>query len=119
MYYVIKSHFAITSNSVVAFGVVNVVGSSIARETDHGVYIHAGPEIGVASTKAFTSQVMVLNLIAILLAQTKDRNIKKIANLVNDLGEAITGTTYENLPPGNKLELLKMIRLILVKKILK
>ena len=47
-----------------AFGVVNTVGSTIARETDAGVYLHAGPEIGVASTKAFTSQVAVLAMIA-------------------------------------------------------
>ncbi|MFQ6609620.1 MAG: glutamine--fructose-6-phosphate transaminase (isomerizing), partial [Fidelibacterota bacterium] len=62
-------------------GIVNVVGSSIARETDCGVYIHAGPEIGVASTKAFTSQVTVLNLIALLLGQTlniKKDNIKQV-----------------------------------------
>ena len=53
------------------YGVVNVVGSTIARETDAGVYIHAGPEIGVASTKAFTSQVMVLTLIALMLGRTR------------------------------------------------
>ena len=46
------------------FGVCNVVGSSIARETDSGAYTHAGPEIGVASTKAFTAQITVLTLIA-------------------------------------------------------
>ena len=51
------------------YGIVNVVGSSIARETDAGVYLHAGPEIGVASTKAFTSQVIVLTLIALALGQ--------------------------------------------------
>ncbi len=50
-------------------GLVNVVGSSIARETDAGVYNHAGPEIGVASTKAFTSQLTILYLIALLLAR--------------------------------------------------
>ena len=52
-------------------GVVNVVGSTIARETDAGVYIHAGPEIGVASTKAFTGQVTVLTMMAINLALAK------------------------------------------------
>ncbi len=52
-------------------GVCNVVGSSIARETDAGVYVHAGPEIGVASTKAFTSQLTVLALITLLLARRK------------------------------------------------
>ena len=50
-------------------GVVNVVGSTIARETDCGVYIHAGPEIGVASTKAFTSQVVALALITLYLSR--------------------------------------------------
>ncbi|MFK8057843.1 MAG: glutamine--fructose-6-phosphate transaminase (isomerizing) [Saprospiraceae bacterium] len=50
------------------YGIVNVVGSTIARETDAGSYIHAGPEIGVASTKAFTGQVTILSLMAIHLA---------------------------------------------------
>ena len=53
------------------FGIVNVVGSTIARETDAGVYLHAGPEIGVASTKAFTSQVTVLSQLAILLGMRR------------------------------------------------
>ncbi|MCL4540260.1 MAG: glutamine--fructose-6-phosphate transaminase (isomerizing) [Bacteroidetes bacterium] len=53
------------------YGIVNVVGSTIARETDAGVYIHAGPEIGVASTKAFTSQLAVLNLINLLVARKR------------------------------------------------
>lgn len=53
------------------FGVCNVVGSSIARETNAGAYTHAGPEIGVASTKAFTTQITVLTLIALKLAKAK------------------------------------------------
>lgn len=53
------------------FGVCNVVGSSISRETDAGAYTHAGPEIGVASTKAFTTQITVLTLIALKLAKVK------------------------------------------------
>lgn len=52
-------------------GIVNVVGSTIARETDAGVYSHAGPEIGVASTKAFTSQLTVLALMAVMIARMK------------------------------------------------
>ena len=52
-------------------GIVNVVGSSIARETDAGVYIHAGPEIGVASTKALTSQLAVLMLLALYLGRMR------------------------------------------------
>jgi glucosamine--fructose-6-phosphate aminotransferase (isomerizing) len=53
------------------FGLVNVVGSTIAREADAGVYIHAGPEIGVASTKAFTSQVTLLSVLALSLVLKK------------------------------------------------
>ena len=55
------------------YGVVNVVGSSIARATHSGSYIHAGPEIGVASTKAFTAQVTLLSLMALNLAQKKGK----------------------------------------------
>ena len=53
------------------FGVCNVVGSSIARETNAGAYTHAGPEIGVASTKAFTTQITILTLLALKLAKEK------------------------------------------------
>ncbi len=53
------------------FGICNVVGSSIARETDAGIYLHVGPEIGVASTKAFTAQVMVLALLTLLLGRMR------------------------------------------------
>ncbi|MEX0995249.1 MAG: glutamine--fructose-6-phosphate transaminase (isomerizing) [Balneolaceae bacterium] len=55
----------------IVLGVCNVVGSTIARETDAGVYTHAGPEIGVASTKAFTTQVIVLTMMAIAIGQRK------------------------------------------------
>ena len=55
------------SLGAITVGIVNVVGSSIAREADCGLYIHAGPEIGVASTKAFTSQVAVLTLLTLFL----------------------------------------------------
>ena len=55
--------------NALTLGIVNVVGSTIARETDCGIYMHAGPEIGVASTKAFTTQVVILILFANLLAQ--------------------------------------------------
>ncbi|MGB5262688.1 MAG: glutamine--fructose-6-phosphate transaminase (isomerizing) [Lutimonas sp.] len=59
------------SRGAFVFGVCNVVGSSIARETDAGAYTHAGPEIGVASTKAFTTQITVLALMALRLARAK------------------------------------------------
>lgn len=59
------------SKGAFVFGVCNVVGSSIARETDSGAYTHAGPEIGVASTKAFTTQITVLTLMALKLGNLK------------------------------------------------
>ncbi len=66
-------------------GIVNVVGSSIARETDAGVYAHAGPEIGVASTKAFTSQLAVLSLLALYLGRL--RNVSSVEG--KQLAEAL------------------------------
>lgn len=73
-------------NGALVIGVVNVVGSSIARETDAGVYIHAGPEIGVASTKAFTAQVTVLTLMAIRLALFKKSiSEEKASELIQEL----------------------------------
>ena len=60
-------------NGAFVFGVCNVVGSSIARETHAGAYTHAGPEIGVASTKAFTTQITILTLIALKLAKEKGK----------------------------------------------
>ena len=59
------------SKGAIIFGVCNVVGSSIPRATHAGAYTHAGPEIGVASTKAFTAQLIVLNMIALIVAQKK------------------------------------------------
>lgn len=67
-------------------GICNVVGSTIARETDAGVYSHAGPEIGVASTKAFTAQVTVLTMIAIhLAAYRKTLSPERISELIHEL----------------------------------
>src|SRR5918994_5575975 len=56
-------------------GLVNVVGSTIAREVDGGIYLHAGPEVGVASTKAFTSQVAALALVALRVARLRNLSI--------------------------------------------
>ena len=58
-------------------GLVNVVGSTIAREDDGGIYLHAGPEIGVASTKAFTSQVVALALFALKLARKRNLSVTR------------------------------------------
>ena len=70
------------------YGICNAVGSSIARATDTGSYIHVGPEIGVASTKAFTGQVTVLTMLALALAKEKGViSPEKYAELVDELNE--------------------------------
>lgn len=79
------------------FGIPNTVGSTIARKAGKGVYINAGPEIGVASTKAFTSQVMVLNLLALYMRQLKqvphepwiDRYVKDIKRIPDQIDSII------------------------------
>src|SRR5574344_2127090 len=65
------------AHRALCFGIVNAVGSSVARASDTGIYTHVGPEIGVASTKAFTGQVMVLALFALALAKAKNTIEKK------------------------------------------
>ncbi|MFQ6008891.1 MAG: glutamine--fructose-6-phosphate transaminase (isomerizing) [Candidatus Zixiibacteriota bacterium] len=72
-------------HGVTALGIVNVVGSTIARESDGGVYIHAGPEIGVASTKAFTSQVIVLSLIATLLGRMRQLSAQQGQEIIDSI----------------------------------
>jgi glucosamine--fructose-6-phosphate aminotransferase (isomerizing) len=68
-----------------ALGIVNVVGSTIARESEGGVYIHAGPEIGVASTKAFTSQVTVLAILTLLLGRMRGMSARLGKKLVQEI----------------------------------
>jgi glucosamine--fructose-6-phosphate aminotransferase (isomerizing) len=70
-----------------ALGIVNVVGSTIARESNGGVYIHAGPEIGVASTKAFTSQVTVLALLTLVLGRQRELSPETGIELARGLDE--------------------------------
>ena len=71
-----------------ALALCNVVGSTIAREADGGIYLHAGPEIGVASTKAFTSQVTVLTLLALLMGRLRMLPLRRGAEIIRAL-EAI------------------------------
>jgi glucosamine--fructose-6-phosphate aminotransferase (isomerizing) len=68
-----------------ALGVVNDVGSTIARETDAGIYLHAGPEIGVASTKAFTCQCVVLTMLALFLGRRKFMSQAQTSELIDGL----------------------------------
>jgi len=84
-------------------GVCNVVGSSIARETHAGVYTHAGPEIGVASTKAFTAQVTVLTLMALRLAKLKGTIEKsKFQQLLVEM-ETLPGKVEEAMKVNDKI----------------
>lgn len=73
------------AKGIKVLGITNVVGSTIARESDGGVYIHAGPEIGVASTKAFTSQITVIILLTVLLARRKEMSFTEGSTILNDL----------------------------------
>ncbi|KUG26890.1 glucosamine--fructose-6-phosphate aminotransferase [hydrocarbon metagenome] len=80
-------------------GVVNVVGSTIARESHTGVYIHAGPEIGVASTKAFTAQLIVLSLITLLIARKKNLSVvdgREIAQAILELPNQVQEILNQN-----------------------
>ncbi len=70
-----------------SLGIVNVVGSTIARETDAGVYLHAGPEIGVASTKAFTCQLIVETLIALMLGRRRFMSQEGLRQYMDELGQ--------------------------------
>lgn len=78
------------------YGVCNVVGSSIARATDSGTYIHVGPEIGVASTKAFTGQVTVLIMLALAIGQLRktinEEDVAKVAESLRKLPDLIKQT---------------------------
>jgi glutamine---fructose-6-phosphate transaminase (isomerizing) len=80
------------SKHATVLGIVNVVGSSIARESHGGVYVHAGPEIGVASTKAFTSQLTVLALITLMVARARgmsEADGKVLAAEIDSLPEKV------------------------------
>jgi glucosamine--fructose-6-phosphate aminotransferase (isomerizing) len=85
-----------------ALGIVNVVGSTIARESGGGVYIHAGPEIGVASTKAFTSQVTVLALLTLTLGRQREMSVESGLALAKGL-DAIPGKIERILQNGAEI----------------
>lgn len=92
-------HLARQAGAMV-YGICNVVGSSIARDTDSGTYIHVGPEIGVASTKAFTGQVTVLAMVAIAIGQLRGTidhdKAAEVAGAIKKLPEIIKETLKLN-----------------------
>jgi len=83
-------------------GIVNAVGSSIARETDFGVYLHAGPEIGVASTKAFTSQIVALALFTLYMGRRRHLSVLQGREMVQAL-QALPGQVEEVLALNDEI----------------
>ncbi len=86
-------------------GIVNVVGSTIARESDGGIYLHAGPEIGVASTKAFTSQVTALLLFTLKLGRLRDMSILRGREII-DAMKALPGQVKQIVSRAEEIETL-------------
>jgi glutamine---fructose-6-phosphate transaminase (isomerizing) len=84
-------------------GICNSVGSTIARESDGGVYMHAGPEIGVAATKSFTSQIVILNLLALLLGRIRDLSSAQGIEVTSAL-ESLPDLAREVLDQSGKVE---------------
>jgi len=92
-----------SNKGATVLGICNAVGSSIARETYGGVYLHAGPEIGVASTKAFTSQLTVLSLLTLLLGRMRRISHSEGVDIANAL-EAIPSQVEEILKLNDKIK---------------
>jgi glutamine---fructose-6-phosphate transaminase (isomerizing) len=92
------------SKGATIIGICNVVGSTIARETDAGSYTHAGPEIGVASTKAFTAQVTILTLMALMIANKKGSMSKSHYHQMLNALNAIPQKVEETLKTNDKIK---------------
>jgi len=86
-------------------GIVNVVGSTIARDAAAGIYLHAGPEIGVASTKAFTSQVVALALLTLKIARLRDLSVIRGREIIDAL-QALPGQIQQILDRAPEIETL-------------
>lgn len=86
-------------------GIINTVGSTLARMTEGGVYIHAGSEISVASTKAFSNQVTVLSLLALMIGRTRDISLSRGKELVEEMKE-LPGKIQQILEHGEDLKIM-------------
>jgi glucosamine--fructose-6-phosphate aminotransferase (isomerizing) len=91
------------SRGAKTYGIVNVVGSTIARESGGGIYVHAGPEIGVASTKAFTSQVIALALLTLKIGRLKGVSVVKGKEIIQAL-RALPGQVRQILERAEEIE---------------
>jgi len=85
------------------YGIVNVVGSTIARESDGGIYVHAGPEIGVASTKAFTSQIIALMLFTLKMARLRALSMVDGKAIIEEM-QALPGKIKQILDRAHEIE---------------
>lgn len=77
----------IKCRGVKTIGIINVAGSTIAREVDGGIYIHASPEISVASTKVFTSQVAAITILGIQITQANSEGIHETSEFIDELAK--------------------------------
>ncbi|MDD3155102.1 MAG: SIS domain-containing protein, partial [Victivallaceae bacterium] len=95
------------NKGAIVAAICNVVGSTIARESGRGIYLHAGPETGVASTKAFTSQVTILLLLALLLGRNRRLSSEEGSALLNEI-ERIPSLIQETLQQAPAIEKLAL-----------
>ena len=98
----------IKRRGVKTLGIINAVGSTIAREVDGGVYVHAGPEISVASTKAFTSQVAAMTMFGLQVAQAKGADMQRTAQFIEEL--AILPDEIEKVIKKHQNEISKLAK---------
>jgi len=98
----------IKRRGVKTIGIINAVGSTIAREVDGGIYVHAGPEISVASTKAFTSQVAAITMLGIQIAQAKGAGAQETSKYIDEL--AILPNEIENVIKNYKAKIAKVAK---------
>ncbi|MDO8676358.1 MAG: glutamine--fructose-6-phosphate transaminase (isomerizing) [Candidatus Azambacteria bacterium] len=95
---------SIKEKNSLTFGIINIIGSTIARETDAGIYNHAGPEIGVASTKAFTSQLTILALLTLFLGRERGTISQKMGkNMAEEIGK-LPQLVNQVLKQGSKIK---------------
>lgn len=99
----LASLYEAKEKNVFTLGVVNVVGSTLSRETDAGVYLHAGPEIGVASTKAFLSQITVMALLTLFIGRKRDMSLVTGKRIAKELA-AIPGLVEKILDNGDAIK---------------
>lgn len=98
----------IKRRGITTLGIINAVGSTIAREVDGGIYVHAGPEISVASTKAFTSQVAAMTMFGVQVAQAKGVSGQRTSEYINEL--SILPKEIEKVLKKHKTEVAKVAK---------